>query len=164
MGKQYTADELKKMESGDLSRIVLMQQEQLSRLAGDYEKLLEQLRIASQARFGRRSEKLDVIDGQMSLFDEAEAAADAAAEEPSAEEVVSSYRRKKQKGKREEDLKDLPEEIIPTHSVSREELDAFYGEGNWKAMPSETYKRVRYEPASWKVEVHTVEVYVRHRR
>lgn len=160
MGKQYTADELKKMESGDLSRIVLMQQEQLSRLAGDYEKLLEQLRIASQARFGRRSEKLDVIDGQMSLFDEAEAAADAAAEEPSAEEVVSSYRRKKQKGKREEDLKDLPEEIIPTHSVSKEELDAFYGEGNWKAMPSETYKRVRYEPASWKVEVHTVEVYV----
>lgn len=94
MGKQYTVDELKKMESGDLSRIVLMQQEQLSRLAGDYEKLLEQLRIASQARFGRRSEKLDVIDGQMSLFDEAEAAADAAAEEPSAEEVVSSYRRK----------------------------------------------------------------------
>ena len=71
-----------------------MQQEQLSRLAGDYEKLLEQLRIASQARFGRRSEKLDVIDGQMSLFDEAETAADAAAEEPSAEEVVSSYRRK----------------------------------------------------------------------
>lgn len=160
MGKQYTADELKKMESGDLSRIILMQQEQISRMAGDYEKLMEQLRIASQARFGRHSEKLDVIDGQMSLFDEAEAAADAAAEEPSAEEVVSSYRRKKQKGKREEDLKDLPEEIIPTHSVSKEELDAFYGEGNWKAMPSEIYKRVRYEPASWKVEVHMVEVYV----
>ena len=94
MGKQYTADELKKMESGDLSRIILMQQEQISRMAGDYEKLMEQLRIASQARFGRRPEKLDVIDGQMSLFDEAEAAADAAAEEPSAEEAVSSYRRK----------------------------------------------------------------------
>lgn len=59
-----------------------------------------------------------------------------------------SYKRRKQKGKREEDLKDLPEEIVPTHSVSKEELDAFYGEGNQKAMPSETYKLVRYELAS----------------
>ena len=27
-------------------------------------------------------------------------------------------------------------------------------------MPSETFKRVRYEPASWTVERHTVEVYI----
>ena len=160
MDKRYTADELNTMASEDLYRIILKQQEQLSHMADNYEKLLEQLRIATQTRFGRRTEKLDAIDGQLSLFDEAEAFSDPTAEEPAVEEVVASYRRRKQKGKREEDLKDLPEEIIPTHSVAKEELDAFYGEGNWKAMPSETYKRVRYEPASWTVEVHTVEVYV----
>ena len=38
-------------------------------------------------------------------------------------------------------------------------LDAFYGKGNWKRMPNETYKRLRHEPESWTVEVHTVEVY-----
>lgn len=160
MGKQYTADEVNAMANSDLVRIVLAQQDQLNRMNENYEKLLEQLRIATQTRYGRRSEKLSVIDGQMSLFDEAEAVSNPKAEEPPVEEVVQAYKRKKQKGKREEGLKDLPEEIIPTHSVSKEELDAFYGEGNWKAMEPETYKRVRYEPASWTVEVHTVEVYV----
>ena len=160
MGKQYTAEELNKMTSRDLSLIILTMQEQISRMNDNYEKLLEQLRIAAQYRFGRHTEKLDQFDEQYSLFDEAESAADDKAKEPSAEEVVISYARKKQKGKREEDLKGLPEEIVPTHSVSREELDAFFGVGNWKAMPSETYKRVRYEPASWTVELHTVEVYV----
>ena len=41
-----------------------------------------------------------------------------------------------------------------------EELDAFYGAGNWRRMKDETYKRLRHEPESWTVEVHTVEVYV----
>ena len=27
-------------------------------------------------------------------------------------------------------------------------------------MPDETYKRLRHEPESWTVEIHTVEVYV----
>ena len=35
-----------------------------------------------------------------------------------------------------------------------------YGNGYWRQMPSETYKKLRYGPASWTVEVHTVEVYV----
>ena len=44
--------------------------------------------------------------------------------------------------------------------MSEECLDAFYGKGNWRRMPHETYKRLRHEPESWTVEVHTVEVYV----
>lgn len=39
-------------------------------------------------------------------------------------------------------------------------MNAFYGEGNWRRMPDEVYKRLRHEPESWTVEVHTVEVYV----
>lgn len=34
----------------------------------------------------------------------------------------------------------------------KEKLAAFYGDGNWRQMPDETYKRLRYEPASWTVE------------
>lgn len=44
--------------------------------------------------------------------------------------------------------------------MSEERLDEFYGKGNWRRMPDETYKRLRHEPESWTVEVHTVEVYV----
>lgn len=58
------------------------------------------------------------------------------------------------------DLKDFPEEILPPYHVSTEELDTFYGAGNWRRMKDETYKRLRHEPESWTVEVHTVEVYV----
>ncbi|MFR9195110.1 MAG: hypothetical protein ACLVK8_07290 [Ruminococcus sp.] len=57
-------------------------------------------------------------------------------------------------------LKDFPEEILPPYQVSTEELDAFYGAGNWRRMKDETYKRLRHEPESWTVEIHTVEVYV----
>ena len=159
MAKTYTMDELNTLSDKELGRIVLAQQEQIQKLQTSYENLIEQIRIANQARFGRHSEKLDVIDGQLTFFDEAEAACDPSVEEPRAEEVVQACKRRKQKGKRDSDLAGFPEENI-LHSVSAEELDAFYGKGNWKAMPSETYKRLRYEPASWTVEKHTVEVYV----
>lgn len=80
--------------------------------------------------------------------------------EPSAEEVLPAKHRAKKKGQRDLDLKDFPEEILPPYSVSEEQLDAFYGKGNWRRMPDETYKRLCHEPESWTVEIHTVEVYV----
>ena len=75
MTVKYTADQLNTLDEKELSRIVLAQQEQIKSLNESYEKLLEQFRIANQARFGRRSEKMDVIDGQLSLFNEAEVTA-----------------------------------------------------------------------------------------
>ena len=159
MAKTYTADELNKLDGQELTDIVLSLQEQVDSLSASYERLIEHIRIAEQVRFGRRSEKLDVIDGQFSLFDEAEAFSDPEAPEPEAEEVVQAYKRKKRKGKREEDLSGFPEESF-NHPVSKEELDAFFGEGNWRAFKPDVYKRLRYLPATWKVEVHTVEVYV----
>lgn len=35
-----------------------------------------------------------------------------------------------------------------------------FGAGNWREMPVEEYKRLRYEPASWTVEKHQIHVYV----
>ena len=160
MDKKYTADKLQNMSRSELAGIILLQQEQLMTLNDNIEKLIEQIRIANTARFGRRSEKLDVIDGQMSIFDEAEALSDPSLEEPSVETVVQSYKRKKQKGKRDADLEGLPTEEIPPYRVSVEELDDFFGKGNWRQVKPDTYKRLRFEPASWTVEIHTVEVYV----
>ena len=159
MGIRYTENDLMKMDQKELCVIVLSLQDQIHTLNENFENLVEQLRIANQQRFGRRSEKLDVIDGQLSLFDEAEAISDPDIPEPEAEEVVKAYKRKRPKGKREEDLKGFPVERCP-HDVPIEELDEFYGAGNWKEMPEETYKRLRYEPASWTVEEHIVKVYV----
>ena len=156
----YTADQLNNMSHKELALIILSQQEQLQKLNDNLEKLIEQVRLANERRFGRKSEKLDVIDGQLSLFDEAENEADPALPEVEAEDVVKAYKRKKQKGKRDADLDGFPTEHI-SHTLSAEKLDAFFGYGNWRKMKgAEVYKRLRYEPASWTVEVHEVEVYI----
>ena len=149
MGRKHTHDELDKCSRKELVTMVLVMQEQMDALNENIERLIEQVRIADSYRFGRHTEKLDAIDGQLSFFNEAEAICDDTAAEPAAEEVLSSRpRRKKTKGQRETDLKDFPEETFPPYSISEEELNAFYGKGNWKRMPDETYKRLRHEPES----------------
>ena len=157
---KYTAEQLKSLSSGELVVLVLSMQDQLDRLNENFENLVEQLRISNGQRFGRKTEKLQEIEGQLSLFNEIEAACDLSAPEPEPEELLPAARRKKkEKGKREEDLKGLPEEPHP-HTVSREQLDALFGEGNYRRLADETYKRLRCRPMEWVVEVHTVEVYV----
>ena len=158
MGK-HTLNELNNLSREELITIVLSMQGQLDALNENIEKLIEQVRIANSYRFGRHTETMKSIDGQLSFFDEAEAFYDVSVKEPSAEEVLP-VRKKKAKGQRELNLKEFPEEIIPPYSVSEESLDDFYGRGNWHRMPDEVYKRLRHEPESWTVEVHTVEVYV----
>ena len=161
MSQKHTLTELNNLSHEELVSLVLTMQGQLDSLKESIEALIEQVRIANQHRFGRRTETLASIEGQISFFDEAEALYDETIPEPDAEEVLLSKKKKpKVKGQRELDLKDFPEDIIPTHSVSVDKLDAFFGKGNWKRMPDETYKRLRHEPESWTVEVHTVEVYV----
>lgn len=161
MSQKHTLTELNNLSHEELVTLVLTMQGQLDSLKESIETLIEQVRIANQHRFGRRTETMASIEGQISFFDEAEALYDETIPEPDADEVLLSKKKKpKVKGQRELDLKDFPEDIIPTHSVSVEKLDAFFGKGNWKRMPDETYKRLRHEPESWTVEVHTVEVYV----
>ena len=161
MGSKHTLDELNNLNRGELITIILGMQGQLDALNENIEKLIEQVRLANQQRFGRHTETMDSIEGQLSFFDEADALYNPLVQEPDPEEILpKKTKKKKSRGQREEDFKDFPEDVIPPHTVSKEELDAFYGEGNWKQMPSETYKRLRHEPESWTVEVHTVDVFV----
>jgi hypothetical protein len=160
MSDKHTLEELNHRSREELITIVLMMQGQLDALNANVEKLIEQVRLANSYRFGNHTETLKSIDGQLSFFDEADAACDESVPEPDPEEVLPSKHCRKKKGQRNLDLKEFPEELIPPYSISEERLDEFYGKGNWRRMPDETYKRLRHEPESWTVEVHTVEVYV----
>ncbi len=133
---KHTHDELNKHGREELVTMVLAMQDQMDALNENIEKLIEQVRIANRYRFGRHTEKPEAVDGHLSFFNEADAMYDDTAPEPAAEEVLAPY------------------------SISEEEPDAFYGKGSWKRLPDETCKRLRHEPESWTVEVHTVEVYV----
>ena len=160
MATKYTMEQLKNMSSDAKDLLILSMQDQLEILNENMEKLIEQIRIANQYRFGRHSEKLSVIDGQLSIFDEAEAIYDESVPEPDIDDVIPSKPRKtKSKGKRDADL-DSFEQEPHVHDVSKDALDTFFGPDNWKEMPDEVYKRLRHIPAKWITEVHTVKVYV----
>jgi transposase len=73
--------------------------------------LQEKVTFLTRKLYGNKSEQTSSlgIEGQMSIFDEAETLTDANAPEPDMDEVAS-YRRKRFPGQREELLKDIPHE------------------------------------------------------
>lgn len=93
MCKKFTPDELNQMDHTAKNDVIFQMQDRLDKLEQNYETLIEQVRLANQQRFGRQTEKLDDIAGQLSFFNEAEANYDETAPEPVMEEVIESAKR-----------------------------------------------------------------------
>lgn len=100
MAARHTLEELNNCSREELITTVLMMQGQLDALNENIERLIEQVRIANSYRFGKHTETLDAIDGQLSFFDEAEGYSDLSAPEPVTEEVLPSRHNHKKKGQR----------------------------------------------------------------
>ena len=163
MCRKFTEDELNTMDHAAKNDVIYQMQDRLDKLEHDYENLIEQVRLANKQRFGRSTESLKEIAGQLSFFNEAEGSYDESVPEPTIEETVRAQlkppRKKKKKGQREEDLQDFPHEEI-LHDIPEEELIDSFGEGNFKSMPDEIFWQLRFEPAKWVAEKHVVKVYV----
>jgi transposase len=112
----------------------------------------EQFRLSQKRRFSGSSE---ATPGQQELFNEAEVEAKPAPE-PTIEEIA--YKRKKKQGKREEDLKDLPVEIIE-YRLSPEEQVCPCCSGALHEMSSEVRQELKIVPASVSVVKHVRYVY-----
>ena len=161
--KQLSSSELNNMSKEELAAMILQMQqlhEQLSQQQKQMEQqihtLTEKIAILNARHFGRSTEKLETLPGQMNIFNETEVAAAEAIAEPAIEQVV--VRRKKKKGQRKEDLSRLPKRI-ETHELTKEQLTAIFGENGWKRLPDEVYSRVEYQPAVKEVVEHHVAVY-----
>ena len=154
--KQLSSSELNSMSKADLAAMVLQMQQLHQQLQQQINTLNEKIAIMNARHFGRSTEKLDTLPGQMNIFNEADAAAAEAVAEPAIEQVV--IRKKKQKGQRKEDLSRLPVRI-EKHELTKEQLNEIYGEGGWKRLPDEVYSRVEYQPAVKEVVEHHVAVY-----
>lgn len=140
--KQLTTKDLNTLSKEDMAAMILQMQTTINTLS-------EQVAVLNANKFGRKSEKLKVIEGQITIYDsafnEAEALIDENAEssgadntdEPEIETVV--IRRKKHTGKRDEDLAELPTRI-ERHELSDEQLTEIFGENGWKQLPDEIYK------------------------
>lgn len=161
MAKVYTEEELNSFSRETLMAVILSMQDQISQLNANMERLIEQIADANSKRYGRSSEKLETISGQLELeliFNEAEALTETLYVVEPVEEDVIQPRHRKSKGKREADLKDLPVEVI-SHTLSEERLQDVFVTDGWKQLPDEIYKRVRVQPAVYTVEEHHVAVY-----
>ena len=166
MAKKYTEQELNDCSKEILVTLFLHFQDQmydqLESLNSKLDRMAEQLAVLQNKQYGRKSEKLDVIDGQLSfVFNESEALVENVfVVEPAQEDVLETVtiKRKKKKGKREEDLSNLPVEPV-FHEMSEEDLADIFGPDGWRSLPDETFLRVRVEPAKYTVEEHHVRVY-----
>ena len=158
---RYTKDELNSCSKEMLITLLLSMQDQMEQLNTNMEKLIEQLAVSNHQKYGRSTEKLNTIDGQMTLdmiFNEAEAlTTNLYVVEPAEDQVLPS-RPKKRPGKREADLKDLPVETV-YHTLSEDKLTDIFGTDGWKQLPDEVFKKVKVQPAVYIVEEHHVAVY-----
>ncbi len=102
----------------------------------------EQLRLDRARRYAKSSEQIG--PEQTQLFNEVEAEAKPSAPEPAIEEIT--YKRRKQKGKRDEQLKDLPVETIE-YRLPPEEQICTACSGDLHEMSQEIRREVKIIPA-----------------
>ena len=131
--KQLSSSELNSMSKEDLAAMVLQMQQQINTLN-------EKVAVLNARHFGRSTEKLETLPGQMNIFNETEVAAAEAIAEPAIEQVVV---RRKKNGQRKEDLSRLPKRI-ENHELTKEQLKAIFGEKAADYIPTKPGFGVRY--------------------
>jgi len=144
---QNTAEVIEKLEI----KCVLLEQ-QNAELTAKLTWFEEQFRLGQQRRFGRSSE---VTAEQTQLFNEAEAEAKPSLPEPTVEEIT--YKRRKAQGKREAQLKDLPEETIEYRLRTEEQVCACGGPLH--EMSTEVRRELKIVPPQVSVVKHVCYTY-----
>lgn len=172
MAVKFTEEQLNTLDKSLIIQLLISQQEQnealtkeLRELNQKMQVLMEQMVLANKNRFGRSSEKMEIenqicfkeVDGNIVLFNEAEAVCNLDAQEPEDLEI-KPVRKPKTVGKKADDMAGLPVNII-NHYLSEEELIAEFGENGWKQLPDAISKRYHLIPAKVEVDEHHVGVY-----
>lgn len=160
MALSFTEEQLNNFDKNALIQMLLMLDEQnrslqkkLDDLDDKMQKLIEQLILEKQERFGRSSEKLtdaDQIcfreeDGVFVFFNESEAVANPDAPEPDDLEKKLP-RGKKTQGKKEQDMLGLPVSR-KDYYLSEDKLEKIFGPGGWKQLPDEIIRKYEFIPA-----------------
>ncbi len=69
MDREYSAEELNHLSKDALIVLFLSMQDQMKQLNINMEKILEQIAIANNHRFGRSTEKREELEGQLNFSD-----------------------------------------------------------------------------------------------
>jgi transposase len=137
--------------------VIAAKNSQIDTLKKQVDWLTAQIKLMQSRQFGVSSEKTADISDQLSLFNEAEAAAALTVPELELEKIV--YTRKKQKGKREADFSGLPTEQIIHELPENKRVCPDCG-GEMHACGHDVYRReLTCIPAQYKVTEHVQTVY-----
>ena len=120
------------------------------------ERLLEQIKLMNARFFGAKSER--VSPGQLSLFNDMEAAADKSVTEPLIEDVLPKKKDHRRGGKRVIDFSKF-ETVIINHELAEDARVCGVCEGELVKMNEEVTKKIRIVPAHLIVEEHHRFVY-----
>lgn len=177
----FTEEQLNKMTPRNLAKLILLQNRQLQKLAVQQAAQEQQLRVyedrvkelefinamlndrltlANKQRFGSSSEKNTEGYEQLSLFNEAEEAADKTAEEPAYEEADPQIkgRQRKKAGKKKTDLSYFPVVTIE-YELPKEELSCPDCGVERKVVTKEIHRSLRFIPAHFETVEEEVYVY-----
>ena len=172
MAVKFTEEQLNNFDKELLIKLLIDSQEQQENLTKEVhelnkklELLMEQIILANNHRFGRKTEMMSdpnqirfmEVNGEIVFFNEAEAVCDLTASEPDDLELKPK-RGTKTKGKKAADISGLPINVIE-HYISSEELDTKYGINGWKQLPDSVIKKYKFVPAKVEIDEHHVGVY-----
>ena len=138
----------------ELQNRCALQEQQIAELTAKLSWYEEQFRLSQKSRFGRLSEQSD--ESQFQIFNEAEAEARLSEPEPVLEEIT--YRRRKSKGKRDEQLKELPVER-QEYRLPADEQFCPSCNGELHEMSTETRREIKIIPAEAVLVEHVSYVY-----
>lgn len=170
----FSEEQLNNMSREDLIKVLKLMKKQEAKnkneiqLLKDKQKELEfmnamlsdRLALAQRKQFGSSSEKYAEGYEQLSLFNEAETAADSEAEETSFEEIhPASYKRKKRSGKKEADLSNFEVTETKEYKLDDEKCCCPECGKKYKIVTKEKVKRLKFIPAKFEVEEEVTYVY-----
>jgi len=138
----------------ELQEMCALQEQQIAELTTKLKFYEEQFQLYKKSKFARSSEASD--QKQLQIFNEAEKDSNLKAAEPELETIT--YKRKKQKGKREEQIKDLPVETIE-YKLPAEEQICPCCQGPLHEMSVETRQELKIIPAQASIVKHQRSVY-----
>lgn len=141
-------------------------QKQNAHLIQQVDALQENVALLIQNRFGRKTEKVTQTDGQycfdlatMSIINEAELLTEKGkAKEPEFEEVAAHIVHHRPKGKQEEDLRAVSENIQDC-TLPKETLDKLFPDGYTELPPSDSRPLLEYTPAEFQQIIYRIHVY-----
>lgn len=177
MAIKYTEEQLNTVDKSIIIQMFLNQQEELSKAVNQIEQLtkevqsgndklqrmMEQIILSNNARFGRSSEKMDntdqisfmEVDGNIIFLMNLK---QYAIYPPRSQKTWSLSHAERKGWQKEADMSGLPVNRV-NHYMTEEELIAEFGENGWKQLPDAISKRYKFIPAKVIVTEHHVGVY-----